>query len=41
MEYIMYYLIFTVGTIFGACCMTVVNYNKNNVNNKTNENSNS
>lgn len=28
MEYIMYYLIFTAGAIFGACCIGIVNYRK-------------
>lgn len=30
MEYIMYYIVFTAGTIFGACCVGVFNYNKSN-----------
>lgn len=28
MEYFIYYLIFTVGTVFGACSIGIVNYMK-------------
>lgn len=30
MEYLMYYLVFTAGALFGACCMAMINYRRNN-----------
>lgn len=30
MEYLIYYLFFTAGTVFGACCIGLVNYRRNN-----------